>query len=362
MCKRILLTVPYLRDQGGVASFYNGVLPHFPKKGVILLEIGSTRNFGGLLHPFIDQVRFRHMVKKEQPALIHLNPSLGLKSFIRDGLFAWQAKQLGYPLLVFWHGWDKNFEVEVEKKFMWFFCQTFGRADCFIVLSSEFECKLRAWGITVPVFLETTNVDDSLLKGFDVQKKWAAPAGLSQIKILFLARLERSKGGEETVRAVKFLVDKKIPISLTIAGDGKIRQELEEYTRSLSLTEQQVQFTGDIRGKDKIRILTEHHIYCLPSYSEGLPTTVLEAMTFGMPVVTRPVGGLVDLFKDGQMGALVKGKSPEEIAACLEKIISDQGKMVEIGKYNAYYAKKHFMASVVSKRLVNIYESIQGIC
>jgi glycosyltransferase involved in cell wall biosynthesis len=358
MPNTILLTLPSLQGQGGVASFYKGVLPHFPQGKVVPLEIGGEKNSSTLFHPLVDQIRFRHTAKKIQPSLIHLNPSLDFKSFIRDGLFAWQAKQMGYPLLIFWRGWNKNFENDVEKKYLGFFKHTFGRADCFIVLASEFKRKLRYWGVTVPVYRETTSVDNSLLRGVTVLDKWTNAVQLPKIKILFLARLVRTKGVFEMIQAIKLLVDKKLPVCLTIAGDGKIRPELEKYTRTLGLTPQQVKFTGDIRGEDKIRILTEQHIYCLPSYGEGLPNSVLEAMVFGMPVVTRPVGGLADIFEDGKMGKLVQGKSSEEIAACLEKMIFDKEKMAEIGRYNAKYAKEHFLASVVAERLFQIHQTV----
>ncbi len=192
--KSILLTIPCLQDQGGVAGFYRGVLPHFPLETIVPLEIGGTRNSGGLLHSLIDQFRFRSVVKNLKPALIYLNPSLNYKSFVRDGAFAWHAKQMGYPLLVFWHGWDKDFERKVSGKFRSFFQSTFGRADGFIVLASDFERKLREWGVEVPVFRGTTNVEESLLAGIDVQEKWSDIPRISHIKILFLARLERTKG------------------------------------------------------------------------------------------------------------------------------------------------------------------------
>ena len=357
---RILITVPCLQDKGGVASFYNGILPHFPQGQIIPLEIGGSKRSGGLLYPLIDQIRFRRTVKRVNPALIHLNPSLISKSFFRDGLFAWQAKKMGYPLLIFWHGWCGGYESVVEKRYLGLFRKTLGLADGFIVLASEFERRLRKWGVRVPIYRETTNVEESLLAGFDVQDKWADFKRLGQIKILFLARLEREKGMFETLQAVKFLIEKKHPVSLTIAGDGEILQELKEYARSLNFAPRQVHFSGDIRGEDKIRIFANHHIYCFPTFfAEGLPTSVLEAMAFGMPVVTRPVGGLADIFVDGKMGCLVHGKSPEEIAACLEKIIADPNKMAEVGRYNAKYAKEHFMASVVAKRLLKIYEELR---
>ena len=359
---KILISVPSAQAKGGVAQFYNALLPHLPNT-IKTVEIGGTKGAGGILHPLVDQVSFRRTVKQVQPRVIHLNPSMNLKSYIRDGLFAWQAKQMRVPLLIFWHGWDKDFESVVEKKYLSFFRRTFGLAKGHIVLASEFKQKLRDWGVTAPIYRETTNVDDSLIAGFNVLQKWSEPAPkIDTVHILFLARLERAKGVFETVQAIKLLLARKLPVALTIAGEGVIRTELEEYVKSLELTSEHIRFTGDIRGADKIRAFAEHHIYCFPTfYGEGMPTSVLEAMAFGMPVVTRPVGGLTDIFEDGRMGRLVKGKKPEEIADCLEQLIRDRDKMKRIGLYNAAYAKEHFMASKVAKRLLNIYDKMAGL-
>jgi glycosyltransferase involved in cell wall biosynthesis len=356
----ILLTVPSLQGKGGVAAYYKGVLPHLQAEPVVPLEIGGTHRAGSMLYPLMDQLRFRWAARKEHPALIHINPSLNFSCLVREGLIAWQTKQMGLPLLVFWRGWDKPFEAKVETKYRSFFRRTFGRADAFIVLASEFERTLRDWGITVPIFRETTSVDDRLLANFSVLDKWPdPPQQLKTIKILFLARLEQDKGAFETIQAFRQLLSKNSPVSLTIAGDGSIRHELEEYARIQKLTREQVRFTGDIRGESKTSALTEHHIYCFPTfYGEGLPNSVLEAMAFGMPVVTRPVGGLADIFEDKKMGRLVTSKSPEEITGCLEELVTNQDTMAKIGRYNAEYAGKHFRASKVAGRLLRIYDEV----
>ena len=148
---------------------------------------------------------------------------------------------------------------------------------------------------------------------------------------------------------------------LTVAGDGTILSDLKELATSLNLSQSQVNFIGDIRGERKAHVFNENHIYCFPSsYGEGLPNSVLEALAFGLPVLTRPVGGLPDIFKDGKMGYLVEGKSPEEIADCLEKMIGNREKMVNMGINNAKYAKEHFMASIVAERLQKIYADVIG--
>lgn len=355
--QKLLITVPGANAKGGVASFYKSVLPHISEI-CFPLEIGRTKNYGGFLHPLLDQFRFHQTAKRIQPKLILLNPSLSVNSFFRDGLFAWQAHKKGLPFLVFWHGWDKEVESIVKKYFMRFFRMSFAQANGFIVLADDFKKTLRSWGIIVPIFIGTTSVEEELLTGFNLEKKLGLIKTTKICKILFLSRLEREKGVFETVKAVKLLFDKKLPVKLTIAGDGKIRKELERYTRSLGLDDNQVSFTGDIRGHEKIKELTENHVYCLPTYGEGLPTSVLEAMAFGMAVVTRPVGGLSDLFEDGKMGYLVQSKRPEEVALSLEKLVSNRRYLVTVAEYNSKYAQSNFISSKVAKQLSSIYDEL----
>lgn len=359
MRNKVVLTTSSLKDKGGVASFYNGVLPYLSQEEIFTLEIGGTKGVGGVLHPLVDQLRFRQTVNRWKPELIHLNPSLNFKSFIRDGVFAWQAKKRGYPLLVFWHGWEKDFEMVVKSKYLPFFNRTFGKADGFIVLASEFEKVLREWGVTAPIYQQTTCVDDKLLNNADINSKWSSASEVSAFKILFLARLARSKGVFETIQAAKLLLNEKLPVRFTIAGDGEMKKEIEEFTRSEGLDENQVKFTGDIRGKEKIKAFAEHHIYCFPTYyGEGLPTSVVEAMSFSMPVITCPVGGLKDFFIDGDMGYLVEQKNPETVANSIKKLILRPSRMADIGRNNARYADTHFKASVVANKLSNIYREI----
>jgi len=355
----ILVTAPNLGTQGGVAGFYNAVLPHFPEGQIHLLQVGGFGKGAGFVNPLLDQWRFRAAIAGRNHRLVHLNPSLCLKCLVRDGFFAWQTKLAKLPLVVFWHGWDRDFERQLENRYLGYFRKTFGQADFFIVLARAFEGKLREWGIQAPIFCGSTAVDESLLEGIEVARKWDVFNAESRVKILFLARLERAKGVFETVRAVKILLDKGLQVQLTIAGDGPVRRELEEFTRSMNLDDRQVSFTGDVRGDDKIRILQENHIYCFPtSYGEGLPTSVLEAMAFAMPVVTRPVGGLADMFEDGKMGLLVRSDHSEEVAACLQRLAGNPRMMAEIGRYNGEHARKHFMASAVKDRLENIYGEV----
>ena len=169
---KINITVPKLNKPGGVASFYNAILPRMDDKSyeINILEIGSTTRFPNFLKYVIDQFRFNKTLTTSTK-LVHINPSLGFKSFVRDGLFITLAKRKGIPVLVFFHGWNQNFEQRIKKSLLWFFKMSFARADSFIVLASTFETFLRDLGIQAPIYIETTAIDENLVTAFDIDKK-----------------------------------------------------------------------------------------------------------------------------------------------------------------------------------------------
>lgn len=360
----ILLVTPSLNGLGGVANYYKTILPLLGASefSIDFLEIGSAKGKGNIFYPITDQFDFFRRIKDTSPVLMHINPSLDPKSFVRDGVLIYQAIRKQIPVIVFFHGWDIEFATRIEKYYLRFFKLTFGKADAFIVLASEFKEKLRHWNVSAPIFTETTAVDPSLLEDFDIERKTADILGKEFFQILYLGRIEQAKGIFETVDAIKMLCDKNLPASLSIAGDGPALQELSRYVDSLRLPPGTINFLGYVREQEKASAFASHDIYCFPSsYREGMPISLLEALSFGMPVITCPVGGIADIFHDREMGALVPPRNPEAIAGKIEQMISERGSMVQMAKYNHDYAKKHFLAPKVADRLLDIYrQAIQA--
>ena len=120
-----------------------------------------------------------------------------------------------------------------------------------------------------------------------------------------------------------------------------------------------VDFLGNVTGDDLIQAFTSADVYVLPSHSEGMPTTVLEAMAFGLPIVSRPVGGLKDFFQENIMGYLIEGLEPKDYAVKLESLLNDKETCKLIGEYNHEYAKSKFMASNVALDMEAIFKKVQ---
>ena len=150
-------------------------------------------------------------------------------------------------------------------------------------------------------------------------------------------------------------------VSLSIAGDGNATKEVRDYIAENDL-QSNVYMVGYVRGEEKQKMFKDHDIYCFPTYyGEGMPNSVLEAMAFGMPVVTRPIGGIKDFFQNGYMGYLSESTQPEEIAECIKKIINNKKILCNIALYNHSFAIKNFMASKVARKLINEYEDLHAV-
>ena len=115
-----------------------------------------------------------------------------------------------------------------------------------------------------------------------------------------------------------------------------------------------VEFLGALSGKDLIREFEMADLYLFPTcHAEGMPTSVLEAMAFGLPVVTRPVGGLCDFFENGKMGEMVDSFEAVDFVPMVEKYLADKELTRQTSVYNHEYAKKHFLASQVALDIQN---------
>ena len=356
---RVLLTRPPLPAVSGVSAFYRAVERHIARDvEVVPVEVGSLTPHA--FHPLRDQAAFRAALAGTEVDLVHLNPSLTARSLFRDGLFFRWARRKGLPVLVHIHGWENQTADRIESGPLgWLFHRTLGRGDAFLVLAEEFKKRIVSWGVDAPVHLSTTAVDNSLLDGFDIDAKLREFSPDSAIRVLFLARIERDKGIYETIEACAQLIGEGLPIQLTVAGDGS---ELENV-RALAREKlgPAVTFLGFILGEQKVEALRKSDIYVLPtSHAEGMPASVLEALALGLPVITRPMGGLRDFFLDGEHGFLMDRTDPSTVASLIRKLAVDAALWRTMSAAAHGYASGRFLGSQVAAHIVDVYRTIIG--
>lgn len=360
---KILINTPPITSPAGVSSHYLGLRPYFSKN--VIYNQYITGNFlkrklklhflykpARFLALGYDIIKFIFLVLIHKRPIILLNPSFGKDALKRDVLFLSIAKFLGCKVAVFLHGWDKGYLTTVlngEDHFS----TAWGKADAFFVLAKEFKEYLQRLGIEAPIHLTTTKVNDKLLEGLPENRR------IDRIQnILFLARVEKAKGIFTTIDIFKLLQEKYSDLKLRVVGGGNMLSRAKTYVSDMGLNN--VTFTGPLHGTDLKNEFLAADLYILPTtHGEGMPTSVLEAMAFGLPVITRPVGGLIDFFENDRMGYMLEGLEPEDYVAQIERLIKNVDKANEISSYNKQYAKEHFMATKVAKHLEGILDRLK---
>ena len=155
----------------------------------------------------------------------------------------------------------------------------------------------------------------------------------------------------ETVDTFSILKSQYKDLTLTFVGDGSELPMLKQYVENKKIKD--VRFTGELRGEDFKKEYINADMYLFLSYTEGMPTVVLEAMIFGLPIFTRKVGGLIDFFENGKMGYISSSLDPAVFAEAMKPYIENPAKMRSVSIYNSEYAKTHFVASVVVRKFEN---------
>jgi glycosyltransferase involved in cell wall biosynthesis len=357
---------------GGVGTFNNTLYHYISDKNTIYdLTLKENSEYDiedrkGIFYQIkrkstitYDLIFFSFAKNKNKFNLVHLSPSLGKTAIIRDGFYAKKCITHNIPFVVFFHGWDKNIEEKIEKNgYNHKIRNIFGRASAIWVLCSEFKKKLMDWGFDKDkIIIETTMVDDILLHNFDIKSKTKNIKNADNLNILFISRIIKNKGIYEAVSAFKILTEKYDNITFTIAGDGSELKNLKDYVKNKNISG--IKFTGFISGQNKIDLLTKSQILFFPSYhNEGMPIAVLEAMAFGMPVITRKVAGLNDFFEHNKMGYYTESLIPQVFTDFLENLLSNRELLINMAIYNYNYAQKRFLASQVVKRIENVYKQV----
>jgi glycosyltransferase involved in cell wall biosynthesis len=115
-----------------------------------------------------------------------------------------------------------------------------------------------------------------------------------------------------------------------------------------------------IGSHDRDRLLAQSDVFALPSRAEGVPMALLEAMAYGLPSITSPVGGIPDVFRHGIDGALVTPGNVAEIRAAMAHLIGDDAARLAAGR-SARERARAFDVHVYARRLADLYQRIAPV-
>ncbi|MCY2988441.1 MAG: glycosyltransferase [Planctomycetota bacterium] len=190
----------------------------------------------------------------------------------------------------------------------------------------------------------------TIWNGIDVSR-FAYTGGNPRGPAVIVARLAPEKDLETLLRAVALIAPRSPSFRLQIVGDGPCMPQVRELVERWSLAEY-VQLLGERR--DVPAILQAASMFVLPSRTEGVSLTLLEAMASGLPVVATQVGGNPEVVENGQTGWLVPVGDAEQMAAALQRLSADPVAAHAMGVAGRRRVETHFDVS----RMVRDYEAM----
>ncbi|MBU1627039.1 glycosyltransferase family 4 protein [bacterium] len=180
----------------------------------------------------------------------------------------------------------------------------------------------------------------------------------NMIVITLIARLLINKGIKEFVEAASYLMQKYKNIFFLIVGqidEGNPATITEDFIYDAQKNPC-IKFLGE---KDNVReILNITDIYCLPSYREGTPRSVLEAMAMEKPIITTNAPGCRQTVEEGINGFLIPIKDSKSLAEAIEKLILSRALRIKMGKASREKVIREFSDEIVIKQILNLYEEL----
>ncbi len=179
------------------------------------------------------------------------------------------------------------------------------------------------------------------------------PGERAETRLMFVGRLAPVKGLYILLEALGALIGKNPDLKLVIVGDGPERARLEKAAEPLGA---HVEFAGYKSQAEVSDLMRETDIFVLPSFAEGVPVVLMEAMASGVPVIATTVAGVSELVEDGVHGRLVRPGDPDALAEKIAELVADRATRHRMGIAGRAKVVEEFNIHAEAARLLGLFE------
>ena len=358
---RILMLSPHATVSGPLPKIVPVLIDALRNEGCRVDSIGWGRHEddeslpGRAWSRLGDVVRARALLRRRHFDVVVVETSHEWVSVMRDMPLLLATRGTRPPTVLHFHGGrsDKlaspgNAAFKIASRLLFSLC------DGVLVLSSE---EARAASTFRPNGTVLTVLNPYVARNAPCVGGAASNACVPSV--LFASRLIVEKGVLDTVDAFA-LVRAERPCSLVIAGGGPARADVAERIAALRL-ERDVRLLGHISGDELVAAYRDADVFVLPTYwAEGFPTSITEAMSHGLPVVTTPLRGMADHLKDGENALFVRPRAPIELAAAIRRLLDDEPLRARMRTANLAKVED-FAPSAAARKYLEALRAVAGI-
>ena len=355
MKKKICMIVQNKMVKGGIAAVISGYYGSTLESDYDMIYVESYKDGGKiakLLKAIWGYFRFVKVLLVDKPDLIHIHSSFG-PSFYRKLPFIYMASWAKVPVINHIHGADfDTFYVNAPEKKRLQIRRVYSKCARLIALSEEWKERLAQ---IVPAEKITVIENYSIVHEDALEERLKRESNQT---VLFLGEIGRRKGCYD-IPAVAAAVIKAMPEAKFVLG-GTGKPEDEHAVKALFGkygVSNQIIFPGWVRGKEKDRLLREADVFFLPSYNEGMPMSVLDAMGYGRPIVSTEVGGIPKIVVDEKNGFCCQPGDTEAMSNAIIQLLSDNKKRGQYDTQSIAIIKKEYSLETHISRLESLYET-----
>jgi glycosyltransferase involved in cell wall biosynthesis len=289
-----------------------------------------------------------HLLTTPSIAIVHMHMS-ERGSFFRKAIMGTIAHLFGKKAFYHLHGAEfLLFYENLSSLHKFSVRHTLNTAEGIFVLSESWKQDLKAVTANSNVYV----VYNPVSYNAELAPRLNEPD--AKVNCIFLGRYGRRKGIYDLIQAVATIPHPNFQI--TLHGDGEL-DKVKEMIRELKL-EETIQLGGWIRGEEKHQALLKADILLLPSYNEGLPVAILEALAYGQAVISTPVGGIAEAVQQNRNGLLVPPGDISALAAALQSLTTNPALLNQMKLESRALCKDNFAHLRIFNLLESLYERI----
>lgn len=289
------------------------------------------------------------LIKNKKYSIVHIHGASYISFYRKYAIFLIVKYLLGRKVVYHIHGGAYHkFENDSSFFLKQMIHHMMDKSDAIICLSENWSKYYKTNFHPIKVF-----VLNNIIQEPNSGKIWIDK---NVIQFLFLGKISEEKGVFDLIESVHknkdFLQGK---VKIIIGGDGETDRLMSKINQLKIF--KIIEFVGWVSGEEKDKLLAESDIFLLPSYYEGLPISILEAMSYKMPIISTDVGGIPTIVKNDINGFLIKAGDKEALFAEMKFFIENREKIKEYGQ-NSLKIVQDFLPDRVIVDLHKIYNNI----
>lgn len=342
--------------KGGITSVIQQLLVHDWTADDVKMKFIPTyieaNKISKMIFFFTAYKKIKEVLKNNKPDVVHIHMSYK-GSFVRKYLIHKLCKKYHVKDIVHLHGSEFKKWYDKTSNIMKLLIRNFLReVSLVITLGNKWETIIKNIEPAANIIVVNNSIHIP-----DYRVQWRQP-----FQVLFLGVLIKRKGVSDLLKAIKLLKDSiKIDnVLFTIAGSGPEESNLKAECLELGINDI-VRFVGWVDNEKKISLLRESQLFVLPSYNEGLPVALLEAISYGLPVVATDVGDISEAVFNGENGFLIKHGHIQQLYTSIRKIIDDKDLYIKMSKASRQIAENKFSDRDYYNKIKECYIQTLGI-